>query len=84
MTALLDQIRARGGEVIRAGWTISLRPGRLSTEAIEWLRERKDRLALEVWPEFDAFEERAAILQFDAGMSRDDAEVAAYAEVMNA
>jgi len=30
----------------------------------------------------DAFEERAAIMQYDGGMSREDAEHAAYKDVM--
>lgn len=83
MTPILDRIRAHGGEAIRDGWNIRLRPGRLSPEALEWLRGRKDQLAMEVWPEFDAWVERAAIREFDGGQSREEAEAAAYAEVMN-
>ncbi|AKG94555.1 hypothetical protein Shpa_44 [Paracoccus phage Shpa] len=82
MTPILDRIRAHGGEAIRDGWTIRLRPGRLSPAALEWLRGRKDELTQEVWPEFDAWVERAAIMEFDAGMSRQEAERAAYREVM--
>ena len=82
MTPILDRIRAHGGEVIRAGWNIRLRPGRLSPEALEWLRGRKDALMQEVWPEFDAWIERAAIIEIDGGASREEAERIAYDEVM--
>lgn len=51
MTPILDRIRANGGDVIRDGWTIRLRAGRLTPEALEWLRGRKDALMQEVWPE---------------------------------
>ena len=84
MTTILDRVRAHGGDVIRKGWNISIRPGRLSPEALEWLRGRRDHLMMEVWPEFDRFQERAAIREFDGGQTREEAEAAAYAEVMNA
>ena len=81
MTPLLDRIRANGGEVVRTGWQVSVRPGRLSVEAIEWLRHRKDQLLQEAWAEFDAWSERAAILEFCGNTSREEAERAAYDEV---
>lgn len=86
MTPILDRIRAHGGEVIRDGWSIRLRRGRLTPEALAWLKEPhvRDRLMLEVWPEYDEWSERAAICEHDAGMSRDDAERFAYAEVTTA
>lgn len=82
MTTILDRIRANGGEVIRDRWSITIRPGRLQPEALAWVRERKDNLLREIWPEFDEWTERAAIREFDGGQSREDAEAAAYAEVM--
>ena len=82
--AILDRIRAHGGEVIRDKWSITLRKGRLTPEALAWVKDHRADLMREVWPEFDDFEERAAIREFDGGMSRADAEAAAYAEVMNA
>lgn len=82
MTPLLDRIRAHGGEVIREGWSIRLRPGRLDASALEWLRGRKDQILREVWPEFDDWSERAAIREYDGGLPRDEAEKAAYKEVM--
>jgi hypothetical protein len=37
------------------------------------------------WPEYrrDAYEERAAILEYDAGFSRDEAERLAYVDISN-
>lgn len=80
--SILARIRAHGGDVIRDEWRINLRKGRLDAAALAWIGARSDDLKREVWPEFDAFEERAAIMEFDGGMSRDDAERAAYADVM--
>ena len=81
--SILDRIRANGGEVIRDKWRLILRRGRLSDAALEWLRQPHIREALtrEVWPEYDDFEERAAIREYDGGQSRADAEAAAYDEV---
>lgn len=79
---ILDRIRAHGGEVIRDGWRFTLRKGRLTPKAVEWLRAHWRDVQAEVWPEFDDFEERAAIREFDGGMAREEAEAAAYAEVM--
>ena len=78
---ILARIRAHGGDVIRDRWTVRLRPGRLTPAALEWVRAHKADLMHEVWPGFDAFEERAAIMEYDGGLSRDEAEAAAYAEV---
>lgn len=82
--SIIDRIRVHGGEVIRDGWNISLRKGRLADDAVKWIGQNKPALMREVWPEFDDFEERAAIMEFDGGMTRDEAQQAAYAEVMNA
>lgn len=82
--SILDRIRAHGGEAIRDEWRIRLRRGRLTDDALAWLREPRRREALlhEVWPEADAWAERAAIREFDGGQDRDAAERAAYGEVM--
>ena len=81
---ILDRIRANGGEVVRDKWSITLRRGKLSNEALLWLKrpEVRERLLHEVWPEYDDWQERAAIREFDGGMSREDAEAAAYDDVM--
>ena len=84
MTPILDRIRARGGEVIRDQWRISLRKGRLSPEADKWIGQHRDALMAEVWPEYDRWVERAAIREFCGSQRREDAETAAYDEVMNA
>jgi hypothetical protein len=82
--SILARIRAHGGEVIRDEWRLKLHRGRLTDDALTWLRERRRKEALmrEVWPEADEFEERAAIREFDGGQDRAEAERAAYAEVM--
>ncbi len=82
--SIIDRIRAHGGEVIRGGWRFTLRPGRLTPAALEWLKVNREQMLCEAWPEYDAFQERAAIKEYCGGMSRDEAEAAAYAEVMNA
>ena len=82
--AIIDRIRANGADVIRDGHRFTLRKGRLSPDAIEWLRSRWRDVCAEVWPEFEEWDERAAIMEFDGGMSREDAEAVAYREVMNA
>jgi hypothetical protein len=81
VTPILDRIRQNGGEVIRDQWRLRIRRGRLSDEALAWVGTRRTALLLEVWPEADRFEERAAIREFDGGQDRAEAERAAYAEV---
>lgn len=78
---ILDRIRAHGGEVIRSEWRITLRKGRLSADALAWIAERRDELMREVWPEFDDWNERAAIREYCGGMTRAEAEAAAYGDV---
>lgn len=82
--SILARIRAHGGEVIRSDWRLKIRRGRLTDEALEWLRKPRVRAAVlqEVWPEAGDFEERAAIREYDGGMSRAEAEEAAFLEVM--
>jgi len=80
--SILARIRANGGEVIRDEWRITIKPGRLKPDALAWVQENKADLMAEVWPEWDAFEERAAIMEFDGGMTRSEAEAEAYRRVM--
>lgn len=82
MTPILDRIRAHGGEVIRDKWRITLRRGRLTDEAVQWVRNHHADLMYEVWPEHDDWQERAAIREFDGGQDRQEAEEAAYQEIM--
>lgn len=82
--SILDRIRANGGDVIRQEWRFSLKRGRLTAEALAWLKAcGRLRLAcMEVWPLLDLWEERAAILEYDAELPRADAERIAYREVV--
>jgi hypothetical protein len=82
MTPIMDRIRAHGGEVIRTDWRIKLRRGRMSDEAVVWVAEHRAELMREIWLEYDEWEERAAIREFDGGQPRNDANDAAYTEVM--
>lgn len=50
MTTILDRIRANGGEVIRDKWSITLRKGRLTPEALAWVKDHRAELMREVWP----------------------------------
>ena len=76
--SILAHIRAKGGAVIRRQYRFSLRPGRLDPHAIAWIKANLVAVKREVWPDFDQWEERAAIMEFDGGMSREEAEPAAY------
>lgn len=80
--SILARIRANGGDVVLDRWEIRLRPGKMTDAAIAWVKAHKRELLAEIWPEFDRWEERAAIREYDGGLSRADAEQAAYAEVM--
>lgn len=79
--SILARIQAQGGEVTRDRWRLSLRKGRLSADAIAWLSKHKDQLMRELWPAYDDWAERAAIMEYDGLLSRDEAERRAYDEV---
>lgn len=79
--SILDAIRAQGGDVVRDGHKFSLRKGRLTAENVAWVKERLDIVKRELWPDYDRWEERAAIMEFEAGMPRAEAEAAAYEDV---
>lgn len=81
MTGILERVRAHGGDVIRDEWRFNLRKGRLTPGALAWLRDRRVELIREVWPAYDDWDERAAILEFDFGMTRAEAEAEAYRRV---
>ncbi len=76
--SILARIRAHGGDVIRDGYRFSLRQGRLTQEGVAWVKANLDAVKREAWLDFDRWQERAAIMEFDGGMSREDAERAAY------
>lgn len=79
--SILARIRANGGDVVRSGWRLSLKRGRLSNDAVAWLRRHWLDACAEAWPLFGQWLERAAIREFDGGMSRPDAEQFAFNEV---
>jgi hypothetical protein len=79
---IIDRIRAQGGEVIRNEWRFSLRRGRLDDAAVAWLRSNWQKVVAELWPEYDAFQERSAIREYCGGQTRAEAEADAYREVM--
>jgi len=76
--SILARIRANGGDVIREGYTFRFRPGRLDPAAIAWVKQHIEAVKAEVWPAYPEWEERAGIMEFDAGMTRADAERAAF------
>lgn len=82
--SILARIRAQGGDIVRDEWRFSLKPGRLTADALAWLRSglRWFTACSEVWPAYADWSERAAIRQFCGGQSREEAERAAYSEVM--
>ena len=80
--SILARIQANGGDVILDGYRIRIKRGRLSDEAMAWIRENRDELHRAVWPLYDDWQERAAIREFDGGQDRDHAEREAYREVM--
>lgn len=82
--SILDRIQANGGDVIRDEWRFSLRRGKLTSEAIAWVKANMQELRREIWPAYDDWEERAAIREYDGGQDRETAEADAYAEVENA
>lgn len=79
--SILTRIRAHGGDIIRSEWRFSLKRGRLSAEALAWLRKRWLDACAEAWPAFGEWLERAAIREYDGGQERPNAEIDAYAEV---
>lgn len=79
--SILARIHANGGDIIRTEWRFALKRGRLSPEALAWLKGRWFDACCEAWPMLGAWLERAAIREFDGGQSRAEAERAAYEEV---
>lgn len=79
---ILERVRANGGDIIRDEWRFRLQRGRLSAEAVEWLRKNWLLACEEAWPLFGWWAERAAIREYQGGMPRHEAERAAYGDVL--
>ena len=82
--SILARIRAHGGDVVREGYAFRLRPGSLDASALQWVRDNIDAVKREIWPDYDEWEERAAIIEYEGGLPRAEAEAAAYQEVQHA
>lgn len=76
--SILSHIRVHGGSVVRDGYRFSLRRGRLTPHALAWIKANMDAVKREVWPAFDDWQERAAIMEFEGGLTREEAERAAW------
>ncbi|MCB9973115.1 MAG: hypothetical protein H6854_00965 [Rhodospirillales bacterium] len=75
---LLMEIKAHGLDIQAIDGNLHVRPGDRITESIrEAIRTQKTALVDFI----EAYEERAAIMQFDAGMARDEAEAAAFKDI---
>lgn len=71
-------IRSHGGDVVRKGYQFRLRPGRMDAAAIARVKAHMEAVKAEVWPAYADWQERAAIMEFDGGLSREEAERAAF------
>lgn len=80
--SIVARIRAKGGSVRRDGYKFVLKRGRLDQIAMDWIAAHRADLMREIWAEFDDFEERAAIIEYDGCLPRDEAERLAYEGVM--
>lgn len=79
--SILARIHAHGGAVVLDGLALRIRRGRLDDAALAWVKAHRDDLMREVMPNHDAWEERAAIREYDGGQTREEAEAAAFEEV---
>ena len=71
-------IKSHGGNVVREGHLFRLRPGRMTADAIARVKPHMEAIKAEVWPAYSEWEERAAIMEFEGGLTREEAERAAY------
>lgn len=76
--SIMAHIRAKGGDVVRDGYTFRLRPGRLDDHAIAWIKQNIEAVKAEVWPAYHDWQERAAICEFEGALPRAEAELLAY------
>lgn len=77
--SILARIQSAGGKVRRDKWRATLvKRGSLSADAVAWIKAHKADLMREIWPLYDEWDERAAIIEFDGGLPRDRAEALAF------
>ena len=62
--------------------TLCVKRGHLADMDLVWIKKHRSELCREIWPEFDDWEERAAIREYSGGQPREAAEREAYREVM--
>lgn len=79
--SILARIRAKGGSVTVKDGRAAIVRGNLTDSDLAWLRDNRERLLAETVPSYDRWAERAAILEYDAGLPRPEAETLAWAEV---
>jgi len=78
---ILTRLKAHGAEIVRDDWRFILKRGRLTNEALEWVKAHWADACREAWPAFDDWEERAAIREYEGGETREEAERWAYVDV---
>lgn len=71
-------IRSHGGNVVRDGFQFRLRPGRMDAGMIARVKPHMEAIKAEVWTAYADWQERAAIMEFEGGLPREDAERAAW------
>lgn len=71
-------IRSHGGNVVRDGYQFRLRLGRMDAAMIARVKPHMEAIKAEIWPAYSDWQERAAIMEFDGGMPRAEAERAAF------
>jgi hypothetical protein len=77
--SIVARIHAAGGKLRRDKWRATLvKRGALSADAVAWIKDHKADLMREIWPLYDEWDERAAIIEYDGGLPRDRAEALAY------
>jgi hypothetical protein len=76
--SVMAHIRSKGGDIIRREWRFALRPGKLNAHARRWVKANIDLIKAQLWPHYYDWAERAAIMEFDGGLSRAEAERQAY------
>ena len=80
--SILSRIRSKGGDAWMEATMLCVKRGHLADADLAWIKAHRSALIREIWPEFDDWEERAAVREYCGGQSREEAEREAYGEVM--